>query len=275
MSAAPKLLTVLIPTFNRRALLMESIASALPLLEMTDTEILVVDDASKDGTVEALHAAFPELLRTGHLRILSNATNLGVTGARNAGVPQALGEWLVLLDSDDLLRREGLPAMVGELRGTEAPVVFFRCVNVDGQLLGRAEKGNRRITPADLLLTWAWGECLPVIRRSACLRFPYDVDLKGVEGLTYCRMTRALGPAMLSTLAVRTYREDGLDRLSSKAGVQRRACELARGHQRILTEFWRDLGVMGTARQIAKVAYYNARCLQMRARAAGQTGGTC
>lgn len=92
MSATPSI-SVVIPTYNRAALLTRAIASAL---EQTcpPSEVIVVDDGSSDDTRERC-AEIGDRIR--YIRI----PNGGVATARNAGIAQARGDWIALLDSDD------------------------------------------------------------------------------------------------------------------------------------------------------------------------------
>jgi glycosyltransferase involved in cell wall biosynthesis len=93
--------SVIIPTYNRAALVQEAVSSVLAQT-FPDFELLVVDDASTDGTKQAL-AAFG-----GKIKVLSRACRGGVSAARNAGIAAAQGEWLAFLDSDDLWLPEKL-----------------------------------------------------------------------------------------------------------------------------------------------------------------------
>jgi glycosyltransferase involved in cell wall biosynthesis len=93
--------SVIIPTYNRAALVKEAVASVLAQT-YRDFELLVVDDGSTDGTLEAL-AAFG-----GKIRVLASPDRGGVSAARNAGIAAAQGEWLAFLDSDNLWLPEKL-----------------------------------------------------------------------------------------------------------------------------------------------------------------------
>jgi glycosyltransferase involved in cell wall biosynthesis len=89
------LVSVIIPTYNRAAWVTEAAASVLAQT-FRDFELLVVDDGSTDGTLEAL-APF-----SGCLKLLRRQRNRGVSAARNFGISASQGEWLAFLDSDDL-----------------------------------------------------------------------------------------------------------------------------------------------------------------------------
>jgi len=102
------LASVIIPTFNRRALVAEAIAAALAQ-EEADFELIVVDDGSTDGTEAALAPIRDQL------RFLSQ-TNRGVSAARNTGARVARGEWLAFLDSDDIWLPDKLCAQMAFVR---------------------------------------------------------------------------------------------------------------------------------------------------------------
>lgn len=86
--------SVIIPTYNRSALLAETLHSVLEQ-SFCDYEIIVVDDGSVDGTKE-----FLESLQA-PLKVLYQA-NGGAGAARNRGAAEAKGQYLAFLDSDDL-----------------------------------------------------------------------------------------------------------------------------------------------------------------------------
>ena len=120
------LFSVVIPTFNRRELLLQTLASVWAQ-SLTDYEVIVVDDGSTDGTWEELQAL------GSRVRALRQK-NAGPGAARNLGAQYATGDYLAFLDSDDLwfpwtlatfrdLAADGGPAVVSGLRDQfkEAP----------------------------------------------------------------------------------------------------------------------------------------------------------
>ena len=88
--------SVIIPTYNRRAYLFETLASVWAQ-EFTDYEVIVVDDSSPDDTAEALRP----LVEAGRVRYLRQP-NAGQAAARNHGMAEASGEFLAFIDDDDL-----------------------------------------------------------------------------------------------------------------------------------------------------------------------------
>ena len=88
------LISVIIPTYNRAALLCEAIDTVLSQT-YTNTEIIVIDDGSTDETTAAVQ-------KYGDRVRYTRRPNAGVNAARNLGLKQARGEFVALLDSDDL-----------------------------------------------------------------------------------------------------------------------------------------------------------------------------
>jgi glycosyltransferase involved in cell wall biosynthesis len=88
------LVSVIIPTYNRAALVAEALAS-VQAQTYRDFEIVVVDDGGTDGSWEVLSACR-------EVRVLRHPGRRGVSAARNSGIAAARGQWLAFLDSDDL-----------------------------------------------------------------------------------------------------------------------------------------------------------------------------
>ncbi|WP_047960054.1 glycosyltransferase family 2 protein [Desulfovibrio sp. TomC] len=92
---AEPLVTVIIPTHDRAALLMRAVTSALGQTHGS-LEVLVVDDGSTDET-PALLAAVDDP----RLTVIRRQTPGGVSAARNVAIAAARGDFIALLDSDD------------------------------------------------------------------------------------------------------------------------------------------------------------------------------
>lgn len=93
-AAAPPV-SVVIPAYNRAATIRTAIESVLRQT-YSDFELIIVDDGSSDGTLDAAAAVTDP-----RLRLVANPTNTGAAGARNTGVAHARGTWVAFQDSDD------------------------------------------------------------------------------------------------------------------------------------------------------------------------------
>ncbi len=93
--------SVIIPVYNRKKMVLEAIESVVQQTCLP-YEIIVVDDGSTDGTPEAIAKRYPDV------RLIVTEINMGVSQARNIGIKGAKGDWIALLDSDDLWDRKKL-----------------------------------------------------------------------------------------------------------------------------------------------------------------------
>jgi len=89
------LITFLISTCNRRDVLLRTLAELREIDRRSGliTETIVVDNASRDGTADAIQAAFPQV------QLIRGRRNLGAC-AKNAGLARARGEFVIFLDDD-------------------------------------------------------------------------------------------------------------------------------------------------------------------------------
>ena len=113
------LVTVVIPTRGRPALLVRAIESVL-LQTMNDLEVIVVIDGEDGGTVTAIQSISSPQVR--HLQL---PNQLGGSRARNEGVHAALGYWVAFLDDDDEWLPEKLEKQLAAARSSQSsdPIV--------------------------------------------------------------------------------------------------------------------------------------------------------
>src|SRR5262245_60526939 len=97
---------ILIAAYNAEATIARAISSALAQPEVS--EVIVIDDASGDGTVATAEAA---RVADPRVRVLRQSINAGPAAARNLGLVSAAAEWIGVLDADDYLQ----PGRVGRV----------------------------------------------------------------------------------------------------------------------------------------------------------------
>lgn len=130
-SATP-LVSVVIPTYNRAYCLPRAIDSALAQTH-ANLEIIVVDDGSTDNTREVVQTRYGHEPRVRYLP----QRNTGVSGARNHGMDEARGEFVALLDSDDLWYPWKIAAQLAVFRAfPEAGMVWtdMEAIDPDGHV---------------------------------------------------------------------------------------------------------------------------------------------
>jgi len=134
--------SVVIPAYNAIAYLPESVESAINQT-FTDLEVLIIDDGSSDQTVE-----WASQITDPRVKLISQK-NKGLSGARNTGIAHAQGEYVALLDADDIWEPTKLEKQVRCLEDDPAVgLVDTWAVLVDeqgkstGEVIGSSTEGN-------------------------------------------------------------------------------------------------------------------------------------
>ncbi len=100
-------LSIVIVNWNVREELRNCLASIYRgLRRELPFEVIVVDNASKDGSVEMVRGEFPQV------KLIENQTNLGFTKANNQGISQSQGRYVILLNPDTEVIGDALARMV-------------------------------------------------------------------------------------------------------------------------------------------------------------------
>lgn len=176
----PVPVTVLITTYNRREVVCGAVASALAQT-MSDIDVLVVDDGSTDGTGDELARRFGADPR---LRVVSRP-NGGAPAARNTGLDHARGEYLALLDSDDLWQPEYLESQLAVFAADPTVDLVINdgiCEEPDGSVRRLSEYPNWVLPDSIEALcrgTWILPS-LTVVRTAAARTVRFD------ERVQYC-----------------------------------------------------------------------------------------
>ena len=134
---APPKVTVFVPVYNREAYIGAAIESILGQ-SFSHFEILLVDDGSTDRSVEVLRSYDDP-----RLRVVCHEHNLGIPQTRNHGLELAQGEYIALLDSDDIAQPDRLQYQVAFLdRHPDIVQVggWVRRVDTTGRLLKQVKQ---------------------------------------------------------------------------------------------------------------------------------------
>ena len=113
------LISVIIPLYNKEAAIAQSLKSVLSQ-EYDDFEVVIVDDGSTDNSV-----AIVEAINDSRIRLIKQE-NGGPSKARNTGVKNAKGEWILFLDGDDELLPNAL-SHFNSLIIQHSNISFFCC----------------------------------------------------------------------------------------------------------------------------------------------------
>ena len=128
------LVSIIMPTYNRQSIIKKAIDSVLTQT-YSNFELIIIDDASEDDTVEYLKTNFDDE----RIKILCNTENRRCSGARNVGLKNAKGEIIMYLDSDNTWNPTYIKTMVG---------AFIELPDADGIYCGQyLYKGFKAIHP--------------------------------------------------------------------------------------------------------------------------------
>lgn len=140
-------LSVIIVSWNTCDLLMqclESVIADTATLSCPNTEILVVDNASTDGTVEAIHQQFPQVC------VIENEHNVGFAQANNQAIGQSKGRYVLLLNPDTEIKPDALHTLLDFMESEpQIGLVGAQLLNADGSL-------QTSCYPAPTLLRELW-----------------------------------------------------------------------------------------------------------------------
>jgi GT2 family glycosyltransferase len=170
MSNAPEL-SIAIVNWNTRDLLLDALESIFQSAGVAP-EVIVVDNASSDGSADAVRSRFPQV------RLIANAVNAGYARGNNQAIEAACGGYVLLLNPDVVVPKSGLFRALDFMRAhPEAGALGVRQIHPDGRLQ-RSVRGFP--TPAAVL--WellGFARLLPRSRRFGAYRmtwFTYDCE---------------------------------------------------------------------------------------------------
>ncbi len=178
-----KKVSVVIPIYNVERYIADTLQSVLHQT-YTNLEILLVDDASPDRSIEICRQ-----FTDPRIRIIQQA-NRGLAGARNTGIRHATGDYIALLDSDDLWLSEKIEKQVAHLDASpQIGVSFCRSAFIDeaGRPIGTYQMPRLRgITAPYLMCRNPIGNgSAPMIRREVFAAIQYEKNVYGSPEVFY------------------------------------------------------------------------------------------
>ena len=114
-------LSVVIPVYNVEDYIRDCVESIYRQeMDEEDFEVIIVNDGTRDRSMERIQDL---IARHGNI-IVINQTNQGLSAARNAGISAATGEYILMVDSDDLLVGNSLRPVLDKAVATKADIVL-------------------------------------------------------------------------------------------------------------------------------------------------------
>ena len=92
------LVSIIMPAYNAERYIREAVDSVI-VQTHKNWELIIIDDRSSDNTADI---AFEYHRLDPRIRLIKNEDNLGAAGSRNRGLDEASGDFVALLDADDV-----------------------------------------------------------------------------------------------------------------------------------------------------------------------------
>ncbi|MFQ5648886.1 MAG: glycosyltransferase [bacterium] len=122
-------LSIIIVNYNVKEFLEQALISVQKALSQISAEVIVVDNASRDGSQTLVRERFPEV------KLIANRENLGFAKSSNQGVKAARGKYLLLLNPDTIVQEDTFVKLLEFFEGNpDAGMVGCKILNPDGSL---------------------------------------------------------------------------------------------------------------------------------------------
>lgn len=128
--------SVIIVNYNVKEFVQNLLHSLAKATKALTTEIIIVDNASDDGSVELIREKFPDV------RLVASETNLGFGRANNVAFNMATGKYLLILNPDTLVQEDTLEKLIAFFNRTpDAGMIGCKILNPDGTLQLSCRRG--------------------------------------------------------------------------------------------------------------------------------------
>ena len=119
------LISIIIPSYNCSAVLEKAVNSIIKYMnDISEIEILIVENGSTDNTTQVA-----ECLKKQYSCIKVLHSSKGVSNARNKGIEEASGTWIVFLDADDEFTKDGMNILLKDAKSEKADICFYGHMN--------------------------------------------------------------------------------------------------------------------------------------------------
>ena len=243
-------ISVIIPTFNRKHVVSNSIDSVLSQNE-EGVEIVVVDDVSTDGTTEFIKKEYKNII------LVELEKNSGQNVARNRGASVASGEWLLFLDSDDTLTNGSLSHLKDLLKKVKSDIIFSACIDSDGKITSNNPNFEGYLSYKKYICGEIKGEYLPMVKRETFLKCLFDETTRRAPGIGHARVIKMSGNAYFTNFVARNYDTKISDSLTKQK--KRNYAEMSKVWSIILKEQGLDMisaSIKVFFISLAKYCYY-------------------
>lgn len=175
------MISIIIPLYNKQASIKRTLTSILSQ-SYHDFEVVIVDDGATDRSVDII-----DEFQDPRVRIIHQA-NCGPSKARNVGVSNASGEWILFIDGDDEMLPNAISGFEQYIQNVPNTDMFLGEVFInsrDGKNLKCQYMDGYLKNPFKSFALHRLYQCsgTTVYRKDICLRFPFDERVKRYEDL--------------------------------------------------------------------------------------------
>lgn len=176
-----RLVSVVTPLYNSEAFVADAVRSVLGQT-VKDWEMIVVDDASTDGSAEMVERSMGSDRRVKLIRLKRNS---GSAVARNTAIEAARGRYIAFLDSDDQWLPRKLEKQIAFMEDKDHSFThtYYEKVTESGERTGEVVKPPARLSYADMLKS----------NRIGCLSTMYDTARLGKRYMPLIRKRQDYG----------------------------------------------------------------------------------
>lgn len=190
------MISFICPTFNRAELLQDCLSVLLDLSGFPG-EFLIVDDCSTDDTAEIVRI-FQEKYGSERFRYFLQVKNSGAQVARNRGIAEARGDFLMFVDSDDVLVPTGVLEVLKRLHAKpELDYAYGKVWMTDESLqtlAGKEAIGSRFEDSPVEVAGYHWHTMGPIYRRRCIDKVgPWNLELTGSQDWEYQARVKLFG----------------------------------------------------------------------------------
>lgn len=153
--------SIIITSYNEKEYLIQAIESCLSQVYQGEYEIIIVDDGSTDGSIELIEgyaSKYPEMIKYAVMDRNDGVDILGfrMSNAREKGISISSGEYLLLLDGDDLISENKLSRQIGFL---EKHSEYVACFTDFEWFWPDGRKMRQQFPYSSVSNSYYWGNC--------------------------------------------------------------------------------------------------------------------
>lgn len=177
--------SVIVPIYNSEKFL-ENCLDSLINQTLDDYEVICVDDGSTDSSCAILNKYFNSSRK---VRLLKNGKNMGLSYARNYGLAEATGEYVLFIDSDDwIIRNDSLSILYNTAKSNELELLRYR-ITSDSHAYINNESGNGKKFLQHLIENnaYKWESVRNFVKREFLLKnaINFDERMVGCEDILF------------------------------------------------------------------------------------------